>query len=173
MGSGAGSFFKVVLKNFDVLAGPLVGLLYPLYASIRAIETKSQVEDQQWLTYWVFHSMITLFEMTFAKVLEWIPIWPYAKLVLLCWLSMPCFSGASYVYEHYLRPLMVNQQRVNLWYVPKGKDPSNQRDDIITAAEKYIQQHGSGELQYMLDNAEMRRRNSSSSYYGYAEDHEY
>lgn len=81
-----------------------------------------------------------------------IPIWPYAKLVLLCWLSMPCFSGASYVYEHYLRPLMVNQQRVNLWYVPKGKDPSNQRDDIITAAEKYIQQHGSGELQYMLDN---------------------
>ena len=56
------------------------------------------------------------------------------------------------MYEHYLRPLMVNQQRVNLWYVPKGKDPSNQRDDIITAAEKYIQQHGSGELQYMLDN---------------------
>ncbi|XP_050936404.1 HVA22-like protein a isoform X2 [Cucumis melo] len=142
MGSGTGNFFKVVLKNFDVLAGPVVGLVYPLYASIRAIETKSQVDDQQWLTYWVLHSMITLFELTFAKVLEWIPIWPYAKLVVLCWLSG--FSGASYVYEHYLRPLMVNQQRVNVWYVPKGKDPLNKREDIITAAEKYIQEHGTG-----------------------------
>lgn len=58
------------------------------------------------------------------------------------------------MYEHYLRPLMVNQQRVNVWYVPKGKekDPLNKREDIITAAEKYIQEHGTGELQYMLDN---------------------
>lgn len=41
------------------------------YASIRAIETKSPVDDQQWLTYWVLYSMITLFELTFAKVIEW------------------------------------------------------------------------------------------------------
>ena len=40
------------------------------YASIRAIETKSRTDDQQWLTYWVLYSMLTLFELTFAKVLE-------------------------------------------------------------------------------------------------------
>lgn len=51
---------------------------------------------------------------------------------------------------------MVNQQRVNVWYVPKGKDPLNKREDIITAAEKYIQEHGTGELQYMLDNVRMK-----------------
>nr|DAD34845.1 TPA_asm: hypothetical protein HUJ06_005485 [Nelumbo nucifera] len=27
---GSGSFLKVVAKNFDVLAGPLVTLVYPL-----------------------------------------------------------------------------------------------------------------------------------------------
>ncbi|XP_022949577.1 HVA22-like protein a [Cucurbita moschata] len=170
MEPGAPNFFKVVLKNFDVLAGPVLGLVYPLYASIRAIETKSQVDDQQWLTYWVLHSMLTLFELTFAKALQWIPLWPYAKLVVVCWLS--CFNGAAYVYEQYLRPLMVNQQNVNVWYVPKGKDPLNKREDIITAAEKYIQEHGTGELQYMLDNTELNRRNGSS-YYGYAEEYEY
>ena len=67
---GSGSFFKVVLKNFDVLAGPMVTLVYPLYASVRAIETKSPVDDHQWLTYWVLYSLITLFELTFAKVIE-------------------------------------------------------------------------------------------------------
>lgn len=41
------------------------------YASVRAIETKSPVDDQQWLTYWVLYSMITLFELTFAKLIEW------------------------------------------------------------------------------------------------------
>lgn len=41
------------------------------YASIKAIETKSRADDQQWLTYWVLYSMITLFELTFAKVIEW------------------------------------------------------------------------------------------------------
>ena len=41
------------------------------YASIRAIESKSPIDDQQWLTYWVLYSLITLFELTFAKVIEW------------------------------------------------------------------------------------------------------
>lgn len=41
------------------------------YASIRAIETKSVGDDQQWLTYWVLYSMITLFELTFYQLIEW------------------------------------------------------------------------------------------------------
>ncbi|XP_010547812.1 PREDICTED: HVA22-like protein b [Tarenaya hassleriana] len=122
MSSGAGNFLKVVFKNFDVLAGPVVGLVYPLYASVRAIESKSPGDDKQWLTYWVLYSLITLFELTFYKVIEWIPIWPYAKLILTCWLVIPCFSGAAYVYEHFVRPLFVNSQAVNVWYVPGKKD---------------------------------------------------
>ncbi|PPS19922.1 hypothetical protein GOBAR_AA00636 [Gossypium barbadense] len=71
MGSGAGSFLKVFFKNFDILAGPVISLLYPLYASVRAIESESRADDRQWLTYWVLYSMITLLELTFAKVIEW------------------------------------------------------------------------------------------------------
>ncbi|GJN22272.1 hypothetical protein PR202_gb09826 [Eleusine coracana subsp. coracana] len=85
-GGGSGSFLKVLVNNLDVLAGieetlilvlflftcsPVVSLAYPLCASVRAIETKSAVDDQQWLTYWVLYSFITLFELTFAPVLEW------------------------------------------------------------------------------------------------------
>ncbi|KAI8543385.1 hypothetical protein RHMOL_Rhmol08G0213100 [Rhododendron molle] len=74
MGSGTGNFLKVIARNFDVLAGPVVSLAYPLYASIRAIETKSPEDDRQWLTYWILYSMITLFELTFAKLIEWFGI---------------------------------------------------------------------------------------------------
>jgi len=40
------------------------------YASIKAIESRSSIDDQQWLTYWDLYSLITLFELTFSKVLE-------------------------------------------------------------------------------------------------------
>ncbi|CAH9092556.1 unnamed protein product [Cuscuta europaea] len=154
MGSrGIGSLIKVLLQNFDVLAGPVVSLVYPLYASIRAIETKNPVDDQQWLTYWVLYSMITIFELTFAKVLEWFAIWPYVKLIATCWLVVPYFSGAAYVYEHYVRPYIVKGE-VNIWYVPRKKDGFNKRDDILTAAEKYIQEHGSGAFEDIIHRAE-------------------
>ncbi|XP_022921802.1 HVA22-like protein a [Cucurbita moschata] len=168
MGSGAASFFKVVLKNFDVLAGPLVSLVYPLYASVRAIETKSHVDDQQWLTYWILYSMLTLFELTFTKVLEWIPIWPYAKLILSCWLVIPYFSGAAYVYEHFVRPLFINKQTVNIWYVPKMKDFFSKPDDILTAAEKYIAENGTEDLQNIINRADKAR--TSNRYMSYSED---
>ncbi|KAL5544445.1 hypothetical protein UlMin_008229 [Ulmus minor] len=163
MGSGAGSFLKVLLKNFDVLAGPVVSLVYPLYASIRAIETKSPIDDQQWLTYWVLYSMITLIELTFAKVIEWIPIWSYAKLIVTCWLVIPYFSGAAYVYEHFVRPLFVNPQTINIWYVPGKKDAFSKPDDVLTAAEKYIEENGTQAFEKLIHRADKSRRNAGYS----------
>uniref|UniRef100_A0A1D1YCV2 HVA22-like protein n=1 Tax=Anthurium amnicola TaxID=1678845 RepID=A0A1D1YCV2_9ARAE len=151
---GSGSFLKVVAKNFDVLAGPVISLAYPLYASVRAIETKSRADDQQWLTYWVLYSLITLFELTFAKVIELLPFWSYAKLILNCWLVLPYFSGAAYVYQHYVRPLFMNTQTVNIWYVPRKKDIFSRPDDVLTAAEKFIEENGPEALEKLMNKAE-------------------
>lgn len=71
-----------------------------------------------------------------------LPFWPYAKLIATCWLVIPYFSGAAYVYEHFVRPLFVNPRTVNIWYVPRKKDVFSKPDDILTAAEKYIQENG-------------------------------
>ncbi|GFP88119.1 hva22-like protein a [Phtheirospermum japonicum] len=131
-----------IKKSYYVKAS-VVSLVYPLYASIRAIETKSPADDQQWLTYCVLYSMITLFELTFAKLIEWLPLWSYMKLIFTCWLVIPYFSGAAYVYEQYVRPYLVTRHKsVNIWYVPRTKDIFRKPDDILTAAKKYIQEIG-------------------------------
>ncbi|EOX92979.1 hypothetical protein QUC31_003919 [Theobroma cacao] len=93
----------VIAKRLDAIVGPGVMLLYPLYASIRAIETPSMVDDQQWLTYWIIYSLITLFELSFWKILAWLPFWPYMKLLFCMWLVLPIFNGAAYIYEKYIR----------------------------------------------------------------------
>ncbi|XP_057791987.1 HVA22-like protein a [Salvia miltiorrhiza] len=141
--STAQSFLKLLAENLDVVAGPVVTLVYPLYASIRAIETKSVGDDQQWLTYWVLYSMITLFELTFAPLIQWLPFWTYARLIFTCWLVIPYFSGAASVYNNVVRPYIVTRQkRINIWYVPNIKDVFTKPHDIVTAAERYIQENG-------------------------------
>lgn len=80
-----------------------------------------------------------------------IPIWPYAKLLLTCWLVIPYFSGAAYVYEHFVRPIYVNpQETINIWYIPRKKDIFSKPDDILTAAEKYIQENGTEEFEKLI-----------------------
>ncbi|KAE8657149.1 HVA22-like protein f [Hibiscus syriacus] len=78
---------------------PVVMLLYPLYASVIAIESPGKEDDEQWLAYWILYSFLTLTEMVFESVLEWIPIWYSVKLLFIAWLVLPQFKGASFIYE--------------------------------------------------------------------------
>ncbi|KAF3511229.1 hypothetical protein F2Q69_00005155 [Brassica cretica] len=141
MSSGIGNLVKIIFKNFDVIAGPIISLLYPLYASVRAIESGADGDDKQWLTYWALYSLIKLFELTFYGLIEWIPIWPYAKLALISWLVLPGLSGAAYVYENYVRSFLLRPHSVNIWYVPAKKD----EDDLPAAAGKFTPVNDSGE----------------------------
>ncbi|KAI0506985.1 hypothetical protein KFK09_013103 [Dendrobium nobile] len=150
---GSGSLIKVLAKNFDVLAGPVITLVYPLYASVKAIETKSPIDDQQWLTYWVLYSLLTLFELTCAKLIEWLPFWPYAKLIFSCWLVLPYFSGAAYVYQHYVRTIFLQNQTVNIWYVPRKKNIFSEPDDVLSAAERFIEENGPDAFQKLINKA--------------------
>ncbi|KAK2991382.1 hypothetical protein RJ640_007846 [Escallonia rubra] len=137
------------------LVYPLIGLqchnllwLWCRYASIRAIETRSRADDQQWLTYWVLYSLLTLFELTFAKLLEWFPIWPYVRLFATCWLVLPYFNGAAYVYAHFIRPFYRDPQ-IKIWYIPR-KNIFRKPDDVLTAAERYIEENGTEEFERLI-----------------------
>ncbi|KAK3183175.1 hypothetical protein Dsin_030461 [Dipteronia sinensis] len=103
--------FWTLLSNVHVLAGPVLMLLYPLYASVMAIESTTKVDDEQWLAYWILYSFLTLTEMLLQPILEWIPIWYTAKLVLMGWLVLPQFRGAAFVYEKFVRQHIVKYTR--------------------------------------------------------------
>lgn len=152
--------FLVIVKHFAKVAWPAVMLIYPLYASIRAIESPSELDDQQWLTYWVLYSLITLFELTFYKILAWIPIWPYVKLVLLFWLVSPMFNGAAYIYENYVRKFVAVKEHPSSPDLPKGKNQKNQIYRMISptardGVERYIAIHGYDSLERVIKEAEM------------------
>jgi receptor expression-enhancing protein 5/6 len=87
-----------------------------------------------------------------------LPIWPYAKLILSCWLVLPHFNGAAHVYRHYLRPFYMNPQlpkmpqmpgTSQMWYVPR-KNIFSKQDDVLTAAERYMQEHGTEAFERLI-----------------------
>ncbi|XP_044492031.1 HVA22-like protein e [Mangifera indica] len=92
-----------LLTHVHSVAGPVLMLLYPLYASVLAIESPSKVDDKQWLSYWILYSFITLAEMLLQSVLEWIPIWYTVKFIFTIWLVLPQFRGAAYIYDRFVR----------------------------------------------------------------------
>ncbi|XP_075675465.1 uncharacterized protein LOC142644778 [Castanea sativa] len=131
------------LKCFDLFSSPLFSLGYPLCASICAIESNSNSDTRKLIAYWVFYSLISLFEHTFMKVLEWLPFWPYMKLMIMYWLMIPHFSGALYFYELLVQPCLslVPQIVINLFN--EWKKPCLKRDDFPTEAVRYQKQNKS------------------------------
>ncbi|KAG6502843.1 hypothetical protein ZIOFF_035132 [Zingiber officinale] len=144
-------------KHTNALIGPAVLLIYPLYASTRAIESPSPVDDQQWLTYWVLYSLITLFELSFWKVLQWFPLWPYMKLVFGFWLVFPAFNGAAYIYEKYVRSYV--KQYVD-WNYPEKQRRLMQllSLDARKSVERYIDRYGQEAFRRVIENAEKEAR---------------
>ncbi|XP_052735958.1 HVA22-like protein f isoform X2 [Vigna angularis] len=123
---------------------PGVMLLYPLYASMKAIESPSTLDDQQWLTYWVLYSFLTLFELSTHRILCWFPIWGYLKLVFCIWLVLPMFNGAAYIYEKYVRQYIKNigSYRSSNYPEEYKKVLHMMTFDARKAVERYIDRHG-------------------------------
>ncbi|GFP86185.1 hva22-like protein a [Phtheirospermum japonicum] len=105
-------------------------------------------------------------------VLAMFPIWSYAKLVGVCWLVLPYFNGAAYVYGHFIRPFYRNPQ-VKLWYIPRQKDIFSKPDDILTAAEKYVEENGPEAFERIIARADREARSRRSSYTIFHNDYEY
>ncbi|XP_057439942.1 HVA22-like protein f [Lotus japonicus] len=138
-------FIGAMARNLDTIIGPGVMLLYPLYSSIRAIESPSTFDDQQWLTYWVLYSFVTLFELSTYRILYWFPIWPYLKLLFCAWLVLPMFNGAAYIYGNYVRQYFKNIASYggNYNYPEEYKEVLHMMTfDARKAVESYINRYG-------------------------------
>ncbi|XP_024162719.1 uncharacterized protein LOC112169873 isoform X14 [Rosa chinensis] len=129
------------LQCFDVVAWPLFALVYPLYSSIRAIETNSITDTHKINTYWVVFSLILLFEHAFMKLLEWFLLWPYIRLLIVFFLVMPHFDGALYVYKHLICPCLSMDPQIVINLFNKRKE-SFVRDNFLSEVERYVKENG-------------------------------
>lgn len=68
----------------------------------------------------------------------------------MCWLVIPYFDGAFYIYEHLIRPcLSVDPQMVTNW-LNKLNESSHVKDNILTEMERYVKENGPEALEKIL-----------------------
>ncbi|KAG8047532.1 hypothetical protein GUJ93_ZPchr0008g13129 [Zizania palustris] len=79
------------------------------------MESPSKVDDEQWLSYWILYSFITLLEMVAEPILYWY-LMPEQKM----------FKGASFIYDklvrEQLRKYRTDRQRRGAAAAADGKD---------------------------------------------------
>lgn len=85
----------------------LIGFVYPLYASIKAVETKEKDDDTQWLTYWIIFSLFKISEGIADFLISFIPFYFLLKAFFLVWCYHPSTKGAQQVYNVVVKPYIV------------------------------------------------------------------
>ncbi|KAL4615175.1 hypothetical protein ACB092_07G105500 [Castanea dentata] len=138
------------LKCLYVLSWPFFSLGYPLCASIQAIENNSNSDTQTLVTYWIVFSLISLFENAFLKFLERLLFWQHMKLMIICWLVVPHFDGAIYVYNHFIHPCLSMNPPIFVDEFNKWKEFLFKRDNFLAQAERYINKNGPEALEELI-----------------------
>jgi receptor expression-enhancing protein 5/6 len=114
MAAGVAAIMTIMLifNYAGSLLASLLGFVYPAYASFKAIESKTKVDDTHWLTYWVVFSTFHITE-TFAGIfIQWLPYYYLLKTLALIWLYHPATRGAEQVYRTYLAPQLRAKESV-------------------------------------------------------------
>jgi len=90
----------------------MVGMLYPMYASYKAIESEEKSDDTQWLMYWVCFAAFSVFETFSDYILFWLPLYYELKLVFFVILQLPQFRVAEKIYFVAVQPYMNQYSQV-------------------------------------------------------------
>ncbi|KAK4340072.1 hypothetical protein RND71_041534 [Anisodus tanguticus] len=134
----------------------VIALAYPLYVSIRAIETSSMYDKKKLVTYWIVLSFIYLFEHILEKLLEWVPVWSYLRLIFICWLVIPQLNGAFYLYQNFIHPHLqfklanaITQfyATCSEWFEKLKKDSFIKKETFLAVAENYLEDNVSESLE--------------------------
>lgn len=84
----------------------VIGVVYPTYASFKAIETTRKDDDTQWLTYWTIFGVFSTLEHFSQIIVKWMPFFYIMKAVFLVYLMYPGTRGAVVLYQKFLQPLL-------------------------------------------------------------------
>jgi len=105
----------MIVGHFAALVCNLVGFVYPAYASIQALESRSKDDDTKWLTYWVVFANFSVIEFWSDAIFSWFPFYWLAKIIFLVWCFAPVQSnGSVFVYNRIIRRFFLsNKSRID------------------------------------------------------------
>ena len=76
------------MKGYDILC-TLITCVYPMWMSIKCIESGDNSEASGWLCFWTVFGLFQTFELFFGFITYFIPYYSIIRLVFFLYLMLP------------------------------------------------------------------------------------
>lgn len=98
------------------------GMLYPAYASFKAVRRKSHREYTKWMMYWIVFALFQALETLTDTFIAWFPLYYEVKILFILWLVLPITEGSKQLYKLLIHPfLMRNEDQIDDYITKAGK----------------------------------------------------
>ncbi|PGH01584.1 hypothetical protein GX51_05149 [Blastomyces parvus] len=105
----------------DLLSSVLT-ILFPIFASYKALRSANPSELAPWLMYWVVMSIVLLVESWTYFIIGWFPFYSWIRLFALSYLVLPQTQGAKVLYLQYIDPFLVHHELEIEQFISKAHD---------------------------------------------------
>ncbi|KAL1967066.1 hypothetical protein VTN77DRAFT_3590 [Rasamsonia byssochlamydoides] len=96
---------------FADLLSSVVTILFPAFASYKAIRSADPRQLTPWLMYWVVLSGILLAESWTVFIIGWFPFYSWIRFFFLSYLVLPQTQGARILYQEHVEPFFEQHER--------------------------------------------------------------
>ncbi|XP_071435335.1 receptor expression-enhancing protein 4 [Pithys albifrons albifrons] len=87
------------------------GMLYPAYASYKAVKAKNIREYVRWMMYWIVFALFMATETFTDLLISWCPFYYEVKMAFVLWLLSPYTRGASLLYRRFVHPTLARKEK--------------------------------------------------------------
>ncbi|KAJ5890003.1 hypothetical protein N7504_010813 [Penicillium tannophilum] len=95
---------------FADLLSSVITILFPVFASYKALRSSDPSQLAPWLMYWVVLSVILLAESWTVFIIGWFPFYSWIRLFFMCYLVLPQTQGARLLYQDYVDPFLTHHE---------------------------------------------------------------
>jgi len=95
----------------------IIGVIYPFYASLKALQKEDKMEDILWLSYWIWYGLFTMIESITDVFLSWIPMYELMKMGFYVYLYAPNTKGALFLYRKVLEPFIIQLEKYEQQFI--------------------------------------------------------
>ncbi|KAL5365169.1 TB2/DP1, HVA22 family-domain-containing protein [Aspergillus floccosus] len=93
------------------LLSSIITILFPIFASFKALRSGDPSQLAPWLMYWVVLSALLMAESWTYFIVGWLPFYSWIRLFFFSYLVLPQTQGARLLYQTYVDPFLEHHER--------------------------------------------------------------
>ena len=97
--------FILMMIGFNAIVN-IICFAYPAMAALKAMQTKPEKYDEQWLTYFMIFGKFHVAESFYPSLLTDVSFYVLFKFLVLVWCFLPQSTGAQKVYSFFIKKVL-------------------------------------------------------------------